>query len=56
MNNHIDYIHYNPVKHGLVMDPKDHSYSSFHDYYRDGLYNDDWGVKDKLIFNGNYGE
>ena len=27
---HMDYIHYNPVKHGYVTSPKDWPYSSFH--------------------------
>ena len=30
--NHIDYIHYNPVKHKLVNSPKEWPYSSFHKY------------------------
>ncbi len=29
---HIDYTHYNPVKHGYVTYPKDWKYSSFHIY------------------------
>ena len=29
---HLDYIHSNPVKHGLVSMPKDWPYSSFHRY------------------------
>jgi putative transposase len=33
---HIDHIHLNPVKHGLVEDAKDWPYSSFHRYYRQG--------------------
>ncbi len=28
--NHLEYIHYNPVHHGLVNAPKDWQYSSFH--------------------------
>jgi putative transposase len=39
---HVDYIHYNPVRHGLVMVPKDWGYSSFHGYVRDGGYSLDW--------------
>jgi putative transposase len=31
---HIDYIHYNPVKHGFVKSPKDWEYSSFHRYVK----------------------
>ena len=41
--NHIDYIHYNPVKHGYVKSPADWSYSSIHKYIeRDELLHD-WG-------------
>ena len=31
---HADYIHYNPVKHGLVSRVTDWPYSSFHRYVR----------------------
>ena len=40
---HIDYIHWNPVKHGLVRCVKDWPYSSFHDYVRRELYPANWG-------------
>ena len=29
---HVEYIHYNPVKHGLVNAPKDWEYSSYREY------------------------
>ena len=35
---HVEYIHYNPVKHGLVTAPKDWEYSSFHRYVQVGIY------------------
>ena len=35
--NHVNYIHYNPVKHQLVKKVKKWEYSSFHDYVRKGL-------------------
>jgi putative transposase len=35
---HIDYIHYNPVKHGYVPEPKDWQYSSFHKHMKTGIY------------------
>jgi len=35
---HVDYVHYNPVKHGLVKQVKDWPYSSFHRYVRSGIY------------------
>ena len=39
---HIDYVHINPVKHGLVKRVGDWPYSSFHRMVRDGVYPDDW--------------
>jgi putative transposase len=41
--NHVEYIHYNPVKHGLVKRSLDWEYSSFHQYVKNGLYSSDWG-------------
>ncbi|MFZ5865554.1 MAG: REP-associated tyrosine transposase [Thermodesulfobacteriota bacterium] len=40
---HVDYIHWNPVKHGLVRRVVDWPHSSFHDYVRNGIYPEDWG-------------
>lgn len=37
-----DYVHYNPVKHGLVRCPTDWPYSSFHRFVRMGAYPSDW--------------
>jgi putative transposase len=39
---HVDYIHINPVKHGLVACVADWPYSSFHRYVRRGLLPKDW--------------
>jgi len=41
---HIDYIHYNPVKHGLVNRPADWPWSSFHRYVSMGVYEPHWGA------------
>lgn len=46
MNRHIDYIHFNPVKHGWVKRVRDWPYSSFHRYVRAGIYPLDWGGGD----------
>ena len=43
LNNQINYIHYNPVKHGQVNKVKDCQYSSFHKFVKLGLYDNDWG-------------
>jgi putative transposase len=40
---HVEYIHYNPVKHGLVDSPGDWEYSSFMKYVREDMYPLDWG-------------
>ena len=40
---HIDYIHYNPVKHGLVSLPREWPYSSIHRYIANGILDKDWG-------------
>lgn len=39
---HLDYIHINPVKHGLARQPKDWSWSSFRRYVQMGEYDEDW--------------
>jgi putative transposase len=41
---HVEYIHYNPVKHGLVSAPKDWPHSTFSRYVEKGLYSADWGA------------
>lgn len=40
---HLDYIHYNPVKHGLVTKPEDWPHSSFRAWWERGAYPDRWG-------------
>ncbi len=39
---HLEYIHINPLKHGLVSNVKDWPYSSFHRYVADGIYPINW--------------
>jgi putative transposase len=41
--NHVDYIHYNPVKHGLASRPSDWPWSSFRAAVRKGWYEESWG-------------
>lgn len=43
----MDYLHYNPVKHGLVKRVLDWQYSSFHRYVEEGAYLASWS--DSLI-------
>jgi putative transposase len=40
---HVDYIYYNPVRHGLVSKVSDWPHSSFHRDVADGLLPEDWG-------------
>ncbi len=40
---HMDYLHYNPVKHGYVKRVCDWSYSTFHTLVERGVYPSDWG-------------
>ena len=40
---HIEYIHYNPVKHGYVSRPLDWPWSSFRWFVSDNIYPQDWG-------------
>jgi putative transposase len=39
---HVNYIHYNPVKHGYVNNAKDWPYSSFHLFVKRGVLPADW--------------
>lgn len=40
--NHIDYVHFNPIKHGWVERVADWPYSTFHRWVAQGLYPPDW--------------
>ncbi|MGR8979787.1 MAG: REP-associated tyrosine transposase [Gammaproteobacteria bacterium] len=44
---HIDYIHYNPVRHGLTLTPAQWPYSSFHKSVTKGWYPENWGGTDE---------
>lgn len=52
---HVDYVHYNPVKHDLVARLADWPYSTFHRDARLGIYPPDW-AGGALETNGDYGE
>ena len=43
LRKHMDYIHFNPVKHGLVSSAADWPWSSFGRYVRMGWYDAEWG-------------
>ena len=40
---HVDYVHYNPVKHGYVTRAIDWPHSTFHRYVANGIYSAGWG-------------
>jgi hypothetical protein len=44
MQTYVDYIHFNPVKHGYVKRPVDWQWSSIHRYIREGLIDKNWAV------------
>jgi putative transposase len=55
LDRHVDYIHFNPVKHGHVTRVADWPHSSFHRYVERGLLAGDWGGDMKDI-QGSFGE
>lgn len=51
LQNQIDYIHFNPVKHRLVGQVKHWPYSSFHRYVREGKLSLDWAGNSLIQIN-----
>jgi len=49
---HVDYIHWNPVKHGWVRRVGDWPHSSFHAYVRRGIYPVNWACELKEAIDG----
>ncbi len=50
LKRHLDYIHFNPVKHGLVARPEEYSHSSFSKFLAESEYEIGWGhVEPKKI-------
>jgi len=43
----MDYVHFNPVKHGHVTQVADWPYSTFHREVRNGRYPRDWAGSDE---------
>ena len=52
----LDYIHFNPVKHGLVKRVEDWQWSSFHRYVQMGFYDPGWGGGNKDFEKVEFGE
>lgn len=44
--NHVDYIHFNPVKHGHADRPVDWPYSSIHTFIKEGVISREWACVD----------
>jgi len=49
---HMDYIHYNPVKHRLVDKARDWPFSSFRRFVANGWYDEDWGEAEEGSLGG----
>ena len=49
---HVDYIHFNPVKHGYVSSAINWKWSSFSEYVREGIYPKDWSADDEITIDG----
>ena len=45
LTRHVDYIHYNPVKHGWVRQASDWPHSTLHGYIERGIVTRDWAVR-----------
>lgn len=57
LQRHLDYLHWNPVKHGYVKRVIDWPYSTFHRFVTRGIYSPDWGgINEKETDNVNFGE
>ena len=49
---HMDYIHFNPVKHGYVSRPADYRWSSFQSWVSRGVYDSHWGEQEPQLIRG----
>ena len=56
LSRHVDYIHYNPVKHGLTTRVVDWPHSTFHRYVQRGLLAHDWAVDEVAADDMRFGE
>ena len=49
---HLDYIHYNPVKHGHCLSPNAWPFSTIHRYRRLGVYPENWAIDPERSLSG----
>lgn len=48
LHRYLDYIHFNPVKHGYVQNAKDWENSTFKQYVKRGFYDINWGCNESV--------
>jgi putative transposase len=53
---HLDYIHWNPVKHGMVGIASAWPFSTVHRFIASGVYPPDWGTTEDRFANRRWGE
>ena len=56
MNRHLDYIHHNPVKHGLLNDSFLYEHSSLKTFHENAFYERDWRNSESKDIEGEFGE
>ena len=49
LEKHFDYVHYNPIKHGLVTRPEDYQHSSYRYWLEKGYYDVGWGWDEEPV-------
>ena len=53
---YVDYVHINPLKHGLVKNVGDWEYSTFHTLVKAGIYQRNWAGGAESVLDGLYDE
>jgi putative transposase len=56
LRRHLDYVHYNPVKHGLAHSAGEWPFSSFRRFVERGWYEADWGRAESEAIHGPHPE
>jgi putative transposase len=56
LRSHLDYIHFNAVKHGLAADPFGYGHSSIIKYAQEGFYDASWGQTPPVFDDDAFGE
>ena len=53
---HINYIHYNPIKHGFVDKASDWQFSTIHKFIKNGIKPTNWGSNSSFTSDSSFGE